>query len=225
MGAAGRHQASSRVSRRATMNGRSPRMTYQVRPVRSSSAVADDGLLADGGAVDHVARRVTRTRRTRSVPPAPASGRSRSPAAGSMPPAGSARSCRCSWPRWSGSSAPRRRTSRPPELDRRRTPPTRSRPRTGFRRAGRSPPARSRRRRWSAPGRPGRPAPPADPRSGTYSPKGTRRTLSYRLVTSPSGVTTTWALVTRPGWSTTSSVMPTTIGTPNRSASAVMATS
>ena len=61
------------------------------------------------------------------------------------------------------------------------------------------------------------------PRSGTYSPNGTRRTLSYRLTISPSGLITTWALVKRRRPSTsTSSVSPTEIGTPSRAASAAI---
>ena len=60
-------------------------------------------------------------------------------------------------------------------------------------------------------------------RSGTYSPNGTRRTLSYRPVTSPVGVTITWALVNLVVLPGTSSVTPTEIGTSRRAASAATA--
>ncbi len=65
----------------------------------------------------------------------------------------------------------------------------------------------------------GAPSAWSSPRSGMYSPKGTRRTFSYRLMTSPPGVTTTWALMK---WSPSgvSSVMPTANGAPMRFASA-----
>ena len=62
------------------------------------------------------------------------------------------------------------------------------------------------------------------PRRGTYSPNGTLRTFRSALVTSPSGVTTTWALtkLSSTGWAVNSesTVTPTANGTPSRAASA-----
>ena len=60
------------------------------------------GLLADAGAVEHLATGRDEGAEARRRRPAPPSGPSPGPAAGRTPPAGSAGSCRCSWSRSSG---------------------------------------------------------------------------------------------------------------------------
>ena len=100
---AGRTRATRRTSTSsATMNGPSPRFVYQVWPSRSSTGREEHALFAHRGALQHVAVGVDDRgepgRRGLHDPAAVLDRR----ADDSTRPAGSARSCPCSSPRWWG---------------------------------------------------------------------------------------------------------------------------